>query len=71
MERQRFYVLYLGMSCGYETTLIHNRTVAGLSIHNWLQQHRYYVLNICVNGVSSASRLASWNMQQLYSHIKL
>jgi len=55
---------------GFAATFIHNRTIACLSIQKWLQQHRYYVQKMSVDGVSTTSGLASWKMQGLCGDIK-
>jgi len=55
---------------GFTATLTHNRTIACLSNHKWLQQHRYYVLILSVNGVSTTFILALWKMQVLCGEIK-
>jgi len=54
----------------FTATLIYNQTIARLSIQKWLQQHRYYILKMSVNGGSLASGDASWKMQGLCGDIK-
>jgi len=60
MERQRLMALQLGKSKGCAATRTHNRTIGRLSRQKWLQQDRYYVLNMSVNRASTILGVASW-----------
>jgi hypothetical protein len=52
--------MYQGKSNGCGATLTHNRTISRLSRQKHLQQHRYNVLKMTVNGASAIVALASW-----------
>jgi hypothetical protein len=60
--RQWFLSLHLGNCMGCAATLRHNRAIGRLSRQNLLQQHRYYVLKMRVNGPSTTLGLVSWKI---------
>jgi len=68
MERQWFYGLHLGMTSGYETTLIHNWTIGRLSRQQCFQWFHHYALTMSVNGPSTMLCLASWNIMGLWDY---
>jgi len=56
------------MSC--VAMLPHNRAIGRLSGQNLLQQHRYYVLKMSVNGASTTFGLVSWKILGLCCDIE-
>jgi len=61
-ERQRLLALHLGNCMGCAATLRHNHAIGRLSRQNVIQQHRYYVLKMSVNGASTTLGLVSWTI---------
>jgi len=69
MERQQLLALHHEKYKGCVATLNYHRTVGRLSTQKWLQQHRYYVLKMSVNGASTTSGIASWKRQGMCGDI--
>jgi len=60
MEREQLLALHVGNGKGCAATLTDDQTIGRLSRQKCLRQHRDYVLNLSVNGVSTIFDLASW-----------
>jgi len=65
MECQQLLALHLTKSMGSTATSTHNGTIGRFSRQKWSWQHRCYVVNMSINGVSTILGIASWIIKGL------
>jgi len=70
MAGQQCFTWYLGKCKGCAVTLSHNRPISHPSWQKELRQHRYYILKIRQNGMSTTFGLTAWKNEVLGSDIK-